>query len=45
MTSGMAHNNSFDRSKGLLGWIITTEGVAHNDWLIGYMDHNDYDSA
>ena len=21
-----------------------TSGVAHNDWLIGYMDHNDYDS-
>ena len=21
-----------------------TSGVAHNDWLIWYMDHNDYDS-
>ena len=19
--------------------------MAHNDWLIGYMDHNDYDSV
>ena len=27
-----------------MGWLITTSGVAHNDWLIGYMDHNDYDS-
>ena len=22
-----------------------TSGVDHNDWLIGYMDHNDYDSV
>ena len=22
-----------------------TSGVDHNDWLIGYMDHNDYDSG
>ena len=23
---------------------MTTSWVDHNDWLIGYMDHNDYDS-
>ena len=22
-----------------------TSVVAHNDWLIGYMDHTDYDSS
>ena len=22
-----------------------TSGVAHNDWLIAYMDHDDYDSS
>ena len=28
----------------VLQWVIMTSGVDHNDWLIGYMDHNDYDS-
>ena len=43
-TSGVDHNDFWFGSKRLLGWIITTSWADHNDWLIGYMDHNDYDS-